>query len=70
MAQATNMQAILDWVAVNRPDLTGLFKQLLSAKVQDTSPEAQRAVLLMAIGFEAGRQFQNDNPTTPLGPLV
>ena len=56
-----NLQAILDWVEKNRPDclaqVTGLIDQ-------------DAAILLMTMAFEAGREFQRENPTAPVGPEV
>ena len=64
-----NIQAILDWANANRPDLAPMIKEILSAEMQDTR-KGQAYLLLMTIGFEAGREFQHKTPTTPLGPLI
>lgn len=54
-----NVQAILDWCAQHRPDLGAVV-------------EAEKAnpafVMLLEIGFEAGRQFQHAHPTEALYP--
>jgi hypothetical protein len=52
-----NLQAVEDWVRKHRPDLIGHMPML---------QENQGVWLLVSIGFEAGRQFQNDNPRLPL----
>ena len=52
-----NLQAIGDWVRKHRPDLAGYLPM---AETNDAM------LLLLTVGFEAGRQFQHDNPTMPL----
>jgi hypothetical protein len=52
-----NLQAIGDWIRKNRPDLVQHL-----AMVEQTPG----LLLLAQVGFEAGRQFQHDNPTMPL----
>lgn len=52
-----NLEAIRKWVNTNRPDITSQFNVLA---------QNDAAILLMTIGFEAGRQFQVDNPKIPL----
>lgn len=54
-----NAQAIKDWIIKNRPDI---------APMVDTYMSQDAFILLLTIGFEAGREFQNNNPTLPLGP--
>jgi hypothetical protein len=55
--QPKNLQAILDWCEVNRPDL----RPVVWAERNNAG-----FILLMTVGFEAGRQFQHDNSTFPL----
>lgn len=52
-----NLAAIRKWVNTNRPDLLPQFNYLVSMDA---------GILLMTIGFEAGRQFQVENPKLPL----
>jgi hypothetical protein len=52
-----NFEAIKAWVKKNRPDLELYMEPLMK---QDA------VILLMTTAFEAGRQFQSDNPTFPL----
>jgi hypothetical protein len=54
-----NIQAVLDWCAQHRPDLGAVVE----AEKSNTA-----FVLLLEIGFEAGRQFQHTNPTEALYP--
>lgn len=53
-----NLQAILDWCQKNRPDLHA---------VVEAEKNNDGFILLMTVGFEAGRQFQIDNPNHPIG---
>lgn len=57
MKNPKNLQAIGDWVRKNRPDLV---QHLPLAETNDAM------LLLLTVGFEAGRQFQHDNPSMPL----
>ena len=52
-----NLQAVLDWCETHRPDL----KPVIEAERNNDG-----FILLMTVGFEAGRQFQASNPTFPL----
>ena len=55
-------QAILKWLREKRPDLVPVFERLL-----DTGVEHNVGLYAMlAIAFEAGRQFQHENPTLEL----
>ncbi len=54
-----NAEAIKNWILVNRKDLAPSIDALM---------ESDQVILLTTIGFEAGRKFQQDNPTLPLGP--
>lgn len=51
-----NFQAILDWCQENRPDL----KPVVEAERNNDG-----FILLMTVGFEAGRRFQFQNPGFP-----
>jgi hypothetical protein len=57
MKNPKNLQAIGNWVRKNRPDLVGYLPM---AETNDAM------ILLLTVGFEAGRQFQHDNATMPL----
>lgn len=61
-----NIEAILKYIREKRPDcLTQIERILELDKARERSGTA--ALLLLVLGFEAGRTFQNDNPTMPLG---
>jgi len=55
-AQPANFKAILDWCEVNRPDL---YPVVMAERNNDGF------ILLMTVGFEAGRTFQKNNPEYP-----
>jgi len=57
MKNPKNLQAIGDWVRKNRPDLVGYLPM---AETNDAM------LLLLTVGFEAGRQFQCEHPQWPL----
>ena len=52
-----NLQAVLDWCNTHCPDL----KPVVEAERNNDG-----FILLMTLGFEAGRQFQASNPAFPL----
>lgn len=52
-----NLKAILDWCEVNRPDL----RPVVWAERNNDG-----FILLMTVGFEAGRTFQKESPDYPL----
>lgn len=52
-----NLVAIRTWVEKNRPDLILHLEGVI---------QSDACILLMTMGFEAGRQFQSDNPKIPL----
>jgi hypothetical protein len=58
-ANPKNVQAVLDWVGTNRPDCLVSVKKMV---------DNDGFWLLMAFGFEAGREFQKENPEAPMGP--
>ena len=64
---AKNIQAILDWVRGNRPDLTTQIEAIVAAEARGAKT-GRAAVFLLTIGFEAGRKFQRENPTVSDGP--
>ena len=47
------------WVEKNRPDLIGYFRETIT--------DGGFRLGIVAIGFEAGRKFQIDNPKSRLG---
>ena len=49
-----NAQAIKNWIEKNRPDMAHQIDALM---------ENDAMILLLTIGFEAGRNFQFENPT-------
>lgn len=59
--QAPNRQAVLDWVQANRPDCWEYFCDIMEP---DGPNDAHRdaLLLLITIGFAAGRQYQIDHP--------
>lgn len=60
-----NIEAIINWVKKNRPDCLDSVEGFLA--LEDTGDDKGRAmVFLMAIGFQAGREYQHEHPT--LGP--
>ncbi len=58
MSNPKNFQAVLDWCEKHRPDL--------KPKIECWKDADSGVVLLLSVGFEAGRQFQHDNPDLPL----
>lgn len=60
MAEPKNLTAIREWVKINRPDIHPNM---------DTYVEQDAFILLLSIGFEAGRKFQHDNSELPLKPV-
>lgn len=52
-----NLAAIREWVRINRPGYYTYF---------DNAIRIEHVIFNLTIGFEAGRQFQSDNPTIPL----
>lgn len=52
-----NFEAIVEWVKTHRPDLVQFVPQIQNNNI---------AILMLTTGFEAGRQFQHDNPEFPL----
>ena len=58
--EATINVAILNWTKKNRPDLIPYITPM-----GDPGLDGLFASLL-AIGFEAGRQFESENPKIPL----
>jgi hypothetical protein len=61
-----NMVAIREWVNKNRPDLKGTLEPVFN----NTAPieSSNGIILLLTIGFAAGREFQKSNPDLPLSP--
>lgn len=52
-----NAQAIKEWIEKNRPDMVAEVDFLLTQNA---------FILVSGIGFEAGRQFQKENPDLEL----
>lgn len=48
--------SIIAWCEKHRPDVTEIMKKILESRREDL-------LLLESIAFEAGRQFQKENPT-------
>ena len=59
------VEAMLDWIAENRPTEIDSFRAMIE---QGLAPDA--LILLAHVGFEAGRKYQHDNPDAELGPLT
>jgi hypothetical protein len=53
-----NFQAILDWVKEHRPDILDNVQTI----IDKSSDVTAASCFLMTVGFEAGRQFQHENP--------
>ncbi|MBU1179990.1 hypothetical protein KJ885_03530 [Patescibacteria group bacterium] len=62
---AKNFDAIKKWVEKNRPDLMQQLSPIFDGTAQRKTTDA--FILLLSVGFEAGRQFQIDNPDAPSG---
>ena len=59
---AENEKAIKNWVMKNRPDLLPTINDVYA------SPVFEGVQVFLAIGYEAGRMFQYENPTEkPIG---
>jgi len=58
-------ESILDWVKKNYPGYTESVVEgvLLSSDEKKGWPGSKNLYIMLVIGFEAGRQFQHDNPT-------
>jgi len=62
-----NFKAIICWCERHRPDLTAQFEAMIDA-------DLEALLMVAAIGFEAGREFQSKNPSleadnTPTEPF-
>lgn len=63
--ESPNMAAILQWCRVYRPDITTNIGKMI-----DHSNDGNDAfTLLLAVAFEAGRNFQHANPDCILGAI-
>lgn len=60
---APNLQAILDWCRENKPDSVAYIEQAmeLDRRTPGDGP-GSAMLLLLALGFQAGRQYQIDHP--------
>ena len=61
-----NIDVIQGWVNEHRPDLKVHLDSVLQGPAVSKSEEA--TLLLLNVGFEAGRLFQKSNPDAPDGP--
>lgn len=66
MKNPKNIEAILKYVREKRPDCRGQIDRILELE-RAKEKAGTAALLLLVIGFEAGREFQKDNPNVPLG---
>lgn len=55
------MAAALEWCRISRPDILSTVEKMIVD---------EGFMLLMGIGFDAGRCFQHANPKCPLGPII
>ena len=55
-------EAVLKWVKENRPNLIDLLEDVLAPGTRLITKQVDNLYLILSIGFEAGRQFQRDNP--------
>jgi hypothetical protein len=61
-----NIEAILKYIREKRSDCLPQVRRILELdKAREKTGTA--ALLLLVLGFEAGREFQKDNPEMPLG---
>lgn len=56
---APNMEAILDWCRRNRPDIVQDVSYLINAP---DSLNQRGMLLLLVVGFAAGRLYQSEHP--------
>lgn len=61
--KAPNVVAILDWCQRNRPDIVKDVKFLIDAP---DSPNQRGMLLLLVVGFAAGRLYQSEHPELDL----
>lgn len=54
--------AVLEWCRICRPDILKQVEEMLG--------EGSAFLLLIGLGFDAGRCFQSANPQCPLGPIT
>lgn len=59
--EAPNVKAVMEWVRENRPDCLGHFQSIVESS-QRRDPQGDALMLLILIGFQAGRQYQTDHP--------
>jgi hypothetical protein len=58
-------QAIMAWVRVHRADLLEHFERIIDDGASG-DPRAAGLYLILTVAFEAGRQFQADDPGAEL----
>jgi len=64
--EAENMAAVLEWCRICRPDMLPQLTEMIDG----SNRGSDAFTLLLAIGFDAGRDFQHENPECPLGPIM
>ncbi len=61
LKKAPNYEAILDWVDQRRPDIADSIREvMIGERANDASAKA--LVLLLVVGFAAGRRYQQRYP--------
>ena len=60
------LRACMDWCEEHNPSMVSVLSSAFMANSQGSNA----IVTLVLIGFEAGRKFQLENPSVPLGPLT
>ena len=61
LKEPKNVAALRKWVNTNRPDIAPMFDRYI---------KEDAFILLMTIGFEAGRMFQAENPDMALNQPI
>lgn len=66
MSEAKNVKAIRQWLTAHRPDTLQQFEQIVAGEAR--GDDRYRALFwLLAVGFDAGREYQRANPND-VGP--
>lgn len=61
-AEPKNVAGIRKWMTQHRPDLLHHLDNILESEAERTA-WGQAMFLLLAVGFAAGRQYQQENST-------
>ena len=62
MDEAKNVAAMRKWIRTHRPDMLGTFESIMEGEA--VGNDRMRAIFgLMAMAFEAGREYQQEHPT-------